>query len=148
MMYPRLRLAQELLRPDGAIFISIDDHEAANLRKIADQIFGEENFIAQLVWKSGRTAAAHYATQHEYVICYARSKATFPLFKYKGEEDVSDRATKRPSRKNPLSTIEFPAGIRFESPDKVFPAKSSGTKNPSWWRKESSKPRTVFSRIR
>lgn len=129
MMYPRLRVAQELLTSDGAIFISIDDHEAANLRKISDEIFGEENFIAQLVWKSGRTAAAHYATQHEYVLCYARNKATFPLFKYEGEEDVSDRATKRPSAKNPISRIEFPAGIRFESPDKIFPEKF-GDKEP------------------
>lgn len=129
MMYPRLRVAQELLSSDGAIFISIDDHEAANLRKLVDEIFGEENFIAQLVWKSGRTAAAHYATQHEYVLCYARNKATFPLFKYEGEEDVSDRATKKPSPKNPISRIEFPAGIRFDSPDKVFPERF-GDKEP------------------
>lgn len=123
MMYPRLRAARELLASDGVIFISIDDHEVANLRKIADEIFGEDNFVAQLVWKSGRTAAAHYATQHEYVVCYARDKGAFPLFEYAGEQDISDRATKRPSPKNPVSRIVFPAGIRFDSPDKVFPNK-------------------------
>ena len=51
MMYPRLRLAANLLRDDGVIFISIDDNEVANLRKLCDEVFGEENFIAQLIWE-------------------------------------------------------------------------------------------------
>ncbi|EJF81462.1 hypothetical protein MCQ_00160 [Candidatus Bartonella washoeensis Sb944nv] len=51
MIYPRLRLAQSLLRDDGVIFISIDDHEVHNLRKVCDEVFGEENFVAQLVWE-------------------------------------------------------------------------------------------------
>ncbi|OPH84192.1 site-specific DNA-methyltransferase, partial [Nitrobacter vulgaris] len=51
MMYPRLYLAKNLLRKDGAIFISIDDNEASNLRKLCDEIFGEENFVANIVWQ-------------------------------------------------------------------------------------------------
>jgi adenine-specific DNA-methyltransferase len=53
-MYPRLKLARNLLKDDGVIFISIDDNEFANIRKIADEIFGEENFIASIVWQGGR----------------------------------------------------------------------------------------------
>ena len=51
MMYPRLRLAANLLRDDGVIFISIDDNEVDNLKKICNEVFGEENFIAQIVWQ-------------------------------------------------------------------------------------------------
>ena len=50
MMYPRLKLARNQLRDDGVIFTSIDDNEVANLRKICDEIFGEENFLANVVW--------------------------------------------------------------------------------------------------
>ena len=50
MMYPRLKLARNLLRDDGIIFINIDDNEVENLNKICDEIFGEENFVAKLVW--------------------------------------------------------------------------------------------------
>ena len=57
MMYPRLYLAKSLLRDDGVIFISIDDHEQHRLRMICDQIFGEENFVAQFVWQGRRTLA-------------------------------------------------------------------------------------------
>ena len=75
MMYPRLKLARNLLTDDGVIFISIDDNEQANLKKICDEIFGEDNFIAQLVWKKkagGANDAAYIATDHEYVLAYAK----------------------------------------------------------------------------
>src|SRR5207247_101506 len=52
MMYPRLRLMRNLLTEDGVIFVSIDDNEAAHLRAIMNEIFGDENFVAQLIWKS------------------------------------------------------------------------------------------------
>jgi adenine-specific DNA-methyltransferase len=51
MMYPRLYLARKLLKDDGVIFVSIDDDEVANLRKLMDEIFGEENFVAQIIWR-------------------------------------------------------------------------------------------------
>ena len=74
MMYPRLFLAKQLLREDGVIVISIDDHEAYNLRMILNEIFGEENFIAQLVWEKGRKNDAKlFSAGHEYMIVYARS---------------------------------------------------------------------------
>jgi len=76
MMYPRLFLARQLLRDDGVIFVSIDDHEAYNLRMILNEIFGGENFIAQLVWEKGRKNDAKlFSVGHEYIIVYARSLA-------------------------------------------------------------------------
>ena len=77
MMYPRLFVARQLLADDGVIFISIDDYEARNLRLILDEIFGEENFLAQLVWEKGRKNDAKlFSVGHEYMVVYARSKAT------------------------------------------------------------------------
>ena len=74
MMYPRLRLARNLLADDGVIFISIDDNENSNLRKICDEIFGESNFVAIINWKgrSGRQDSRYYAAVHEYIFCYAK----------------------------------------------------------------------------
>ena len=73
MIYPRLKLARDLLTDDGVIFISIDDNEVAQLRKICDEIFGTSNFVAQINWKgrSGRQDSKYYAAVHEYILCYA-----------------------------------------------------------------------------
>ncbi|MBQ7219659.1 MAG: site-specific DNA-methyltransferase [Synergistaceae bacterium] len=75
MIYPRLRLASNLLRDDGVIFISIDDNEVVNLRKICDEIFDENNFVANLVWKgrSGRHDSKYLEEIHEYILCYAKN---------------------------------------------------------------------------
>jgi adenine-specific DNA-methyltransferase len=75
MMYPRLRLLREFLREDGAIFISIDDNEADHLRKICDEVFGRQNFIATIIWNmmdSPKNSAIHFSDDHEYIIAYAR----------------------------------------------------------------------------
>jgi len=75
MMYPRLRLARNLLRDDGVIFVSIDDHEVHNLRALMSEVFGEENFIAQIVIQSnprGRQSESFVASVHEYVLLFAR----------------------------------------------------------------------------
>jgi len=122
MMYPRLKLARPLLSHDGAIFISISDVELSSVRRVGDEVFGEENFLATLVWRSGGTASAHFTTEHEYIVAYARNRDMLPLFSYGGDAIVSDRAIKRPSAKNPTSVIRFPAGLDFDSPDRVFPA--------------------------
>jgi len=74
MMTPRLKLLWELLREDGVIFVSIDDNEAHRLRMLMDEIFGEENFVAQLVWEKGRKNDAKlFSVGHEYMLCYAKS---------------------------------------------------------------------------
>jgi len=78
MMYPRLYLARNLLREDGVIFISIDDNEVANLRKLCDEIFGEENFVANIVWQKKYAAtndAKGFSVMHDYIIVYQKSNS-------------------------------------------------------------------------
>lgn len=77
MIYPRLKLAKSLLSDDGVIFISIDDNEVDNLKKICDSILGEKNFISHIVWEKVHTrknSAINFSSSHEYVLCYAKIK--------------------------------------------------------------------------
>lgn len=74
-MYPRLKVAKELLSEDGVIFISIDDNEQENFKKICDEIFGRQNFISNIVWEKVHTrknSAINFSSSHEYIICYAK----------------------------------------------------------------------------
>lgn len=76
MMYPRLYLARNLLREDGVVVISLDDHEIDNLRKLCNEIFGEENFIANVIWQkvfSPKNSAKHFSEDHDYLMVYARN---------------------------------------------------------------------------
>lgn len=82
MIYPRLMLARNLLSDDGVIFISIDDNEQENLKKICDEIFGADNFIANLIWKSksgGANDSKFFAIDHEYILVYAKLSNIFNL---------------------------------------------------------------------
>ena len=82
MMYPRLKLARNLLRQDGVMFVSIDDSEVHHLRTVADDVFGSENFICQFVWKSksgGANDSRHVAVDHEYVLAYGRDAGLVEL---------------------------------------------------------------------
>ena len=101
MMYPRLRLAANLLRDDGVIFISIDETELHNLKKICDEVFGEENFVADFVWhnkRGGGNDAKFVAVEHEYVIMYAKNVHELAelfvpfspqyLLRYKEEDEI------------------------------------------------------------
>jgi adenine-specific DNA-methyltransferase len=86
MMYPRLRLARNLLSDDGVIFISIDDHEAHNLRKICDEIFGEDNFAGEIIRKTKSMTGdegSGFNLQHENLVIYAKNKDNLVLY---GEE--------------------------------------------------------------
>ena len=115
MMYPRMRLARSLLREEGVIFISIDDNEVSNLRKICDEIFGEENFINQIVWKKsygGGSKTKYIVGLHEYILSYAKSKISIESIVlppnsevrkyYTGKDDKND--TRGPFRTQPLAT--------------------------------------------
>ena len=75
MMYPRLRLASNLLRDDGVIFISIDDNEVINLRKLCDEVFGEENFVAQITREAikGGSQSKYLRITHDYILIYAKN---------------------------------------------------------------------------
>ena len=80
MMYPRLKLARNLLRDDGAIFVSIADHEVHNLRLAMDEVFGGENFVATVIWQkvySPKNTARHFSEDHDYIVVYARNGETW-----------------------------------------------------------------------
>jgi len=89
MMYPRMFMARQLLREDGVIFISIDDHEVGNLRLLMDEIYGEENFVAQIVVQlnpRGRHLSRFVAKTHEYLLVYARNAQQQSLYAIEKDE--------------------------------------------------------------
>ena len=94
MIYPRLRVAKDLLTDDGVIFISIDDNEVAQLRKISDEIFGVDNFICQFLWKSRQNKdnrnLSGVSIDHEYILCYCKNSIHRAL---RGSERKTDQYT-------------------------------------------------------
>jgi adenine-specific DNA-methyltransferase len=94
MMYPRLQLAKSLLTDDGAIFMSIDDNEAASLRRIADEVFGEDNFIAQVVWERAYAPVnlkKFFSESHDYVLIYARNLEVLGSMSLKRTDEANQR---------------------------------------------------------
>ena len=92
MIYPRLILARNLLREDGLLFVSIDDAEVTNLRRVLDEVFGEDALVAQLVWKNKYNAGAltkGFSSVHEYILCYSRGELT-NLTSPLGEEEIAN----------------------------------------------------------
>ena len=127
MMYPRLRLARDLLSDDGVIFISIDDNEQANLKRLCDEIFGAENFIAQLNWKarSGREDSTHFAALHEYILCYSRSYE-FQAGEREKQGDVYPKydAEKKRFYKTQLLRKWGSNSLRTDRPNLFYPIKA------------------------
>jgi adenine-specific DNA-methyltransferase len=142
MMYPRLQLLKELLRDDGAIFISIDDNEVAHLRMVMDEVFGEENFVATIIWHkmdSPKNTAILFSEDHDYIVVYARSVANWSpnliernekmKARYKNPDNdprgpwlLSDLAARNPYSEG-LYEIKTPSG-------KIIPGPPAG----SYWR--------------
>ena len=94
MMYPRLRLAANLLTEDGVIFISIDDNEIDNLKKLCNEVLGEENFIAQLIWEraySPKNDAKYISNSHDYVLMYAKNIESFKIGRLPRTEEANAR---------------------------------------------------------
>ena len=139
MMYPRLMLARQMLSGDGAIFVSIDDGEASNLRKLCDEIFGEENFVATFVWQKRTTRENRkvFSFDHDFVLCFAKNKTLFqasrnllPLTeearnRYSNPDDeprgpwqsVSLNAQAGPGRRREqFYTVTTPGGRRVDPP--------------------------------
>ncbi len=80
MMYPRLKLAHNLLRDDGVIFVSISDGEIHNLRHLLDEIFGPENFVSAIIWQkvyAPKSSAKHFSEDHDYIVVYARNSESW-----------------------------------------------------------------------
>ena len=119
MIYPRLKVARDLLTDDGVIFISIDDNEVENLRKVCDEVFGEQNFVDCLHWKKKKQPsflAKHTAKVMEYVIVYAKN--TFKLEKLSVEK-VSDSNKKVININNKVSSRIFKPGVRVKSEEQT-----------------------------
>ena len=94
MIYSRLLLARNLLTDDGVIFISIDDNEVENLRKICDEVFGEKNFVAQLVWERAyapKNDAKYISNSHDYVLMYAKGIDDFVIGRLPRTEEANAR---------------------------------------------------------
>ncbi|MFP6259023.1 site-specific DNA-methyltransferase [Helicobacter pylori] len=113
-MYPRLLLAKDLLKQDGVIFISIDDNEAAQLKLLCDEIFGEGNFVACLKWKKKKQPSflSKVAVTLEYILVYAKD---FSLIDKLGLDNVSDSDKPIINTSNNLSKRYFKKGIRVKS---------------------------------
>ncbi len=151
MMYPRLYLARNLLREDGVIFISIDDNEAANLRKLCDEIFGEENFVEKLVWLNkeggGGSDSKYFRRKHEYLLTYARSKEQLAingveisnLNRYTMKDEHYSIRGPYYLQKLAQSSIQYSESLDYpiEAPDGslIFPGETNGKKNCNRWSK-------------
>lgn len=136
MMYPRLRLAANLLRDDGVIFISIDDNEVDNLKKLCNEVFGEENFVAQFIWqkRTSPDARKKISDGHEYIVMYCKTSdllndavSLLPLSdkdreSYKNPDNdvrgpwVSSDFTAQGYRPNQMYKITTPGGAEYYPP--------------------------------
>lgn len=119
----RLKLAKQLLKKDGLIFISIDDNEIGQLKVLCDEIFSansnpqNSNSLGVLVWDlGGGTSAGHFTRSHEYILAYCNDKSLLPNFSG-GEGIIDDRAIKKKSKKNAESEYTFKKGTKFEAQD-------------------------------
>ncbi|WP_412767022.1 site-specific DNA-methyltransferase [Campylobacter upsaliensis] len=125
-MLPRLKLARDLLKDDGVIFISIDDNEQANLKILCDEIFGEENFVSDIVWNSVSSVlkqSKHIRKEHEYILVYAKNKDSLVFSKLentmkfenpdndpKGEWFSSNAAAANQNKDDNKFSIQLPNG--------------------------------------
>ncbi len=118
LMYPRLKLARSLLAKDGVICISINDKEQHSLKAVLSEIFGEENFLSQLIWDKNHSAQAGiFKVYHEYVLVYARNADLITPPKAPESEDFEAGAMKKESSRHPMQEFCFPKGTRFDAPN-------------------------------
>ena len=117
MIYPRLKLARNLLRDDGVLMVSVDDAEIDHMKSVCTDIFGEENMLAILIWnKQHSQQQGVFKRYHEYVIALARNASLIGNISG-GEGEIDAGALKKISAANPASTFDFPAGVRFDATD-------------------------------
>lgn len=94
MMYPRIKMARNFLTDDGVIFISIDDNEVENLKKICNEIFGENNFISCIIWErafSPVNTKKHFSENHDFILCYAKNLPKLECFGIKRDDSSNER---------------------------------------------------------
>ncbi|MBU4690074.1 site-specific DNA-methyltransferase, partial [Mycoplasma zalophidermidis] len=135
MMSERLRMAKNLLKEDGVIFVSIDDTEQAYLKVLMDEIFGEENFVANIIWQNKYTISNDkkngITIQNEYIIMFSKNEKTLKLLNKPLRDEYIDKTYKNPDndsrglymtvqmfkKKNPKSyEVISPSGIKFNLP--------------------------------
>src|SRR5207253_3413048 len=131
MMYPRLYLARNLLREDGLIFISIDDTEVDNLKKALGDVFGEENFVEQIVWKNKYNSGAltkGFSNVHEYILCYSKAPVENILSPLSDEaiEEYKNKDSKFPVRGG-FVTQPLATGSKDPRPNLRFPIPWKGS---------------------
>ena len=151
MMYPRLKLARNQLCEDGAIFISINEIEVANLRKICDDIFGEENFVAEIVWQNkeggGGSDSALFRIKHEYIVVYCKNIDTLQILGTPVSNiDRYTSADVHKSERGPYylqklnqASIQYSASLDYPiaSPDGMELYPEQGNKRACWrWSKQ------------
>ncbi len=111
MMYPRLKLARTLLSDDGAIFVNIDFNEAENLKKIMDEVFGEQNFQRSIIWRIGwlsgyKTLAANFIRNHDSILFYSKDQSKMKFIKkYIENAEFKPLVKKEPNIKEKLSSL-------------------------------------------
>jgi adenine-specific DNA-methyltransferase len=119
MIYPRLVLARNLLREDGVIFISIDDNECHNLRKICDEVFGVENFVTEFAWEKKKKPSflhKNIGKLNDYIICYVKN--TLQSLPFSVETTTEGKKYPFNNAGNGLAILTFPAGyVKFNMPD-------------------------------
>lgn len=128
MLYPRLFLARQLLRDDGVIFVSIDDHEVHNLRLIMNEVFGEENFVAQVTIQTnpkGRVLGEHFALTHDYLLVYTRTALDDELGIAKTEQEIHSQYRDGEDERGPYRLLELRNTHRqfgrFNRPNLFYP---------------------------
>ena len=138
MMYPRLYLARNLIKNDGLIFVSIDDNEVRHLRLLMDQVFGKENFIAQLVWNTEGHTDNQFDVKvnHEYIVVYARNADAASLLHVvdpntRGESNLwkgyAENSITKNGSANPPSTVELPVEFPCKAQEMMLPATEVST---------------------
>ena len=142
MIYARLRLARNLLRDDGVLFISIDDNEVDNLRKVCTEIFGEENFVAQIIWQkvfSPKNSARWFSEDHDYVLVYAKSGDQWtPSLLPQTDEMVARYKNPDNDPRGPWASSDLAARNRYDAG--LYPVKCrsgrviDGPPKGSYWR--------------
>lgn len=118
MMYPRLKIARDLLTDDGVIFISIDDSEFENLKKICDEIFGEQNFVACVVWERAYSPVnlkKHFSVSHDYILIYAKNINSLVCKGLKRTSEANERYSNPDNdSRGPWKSSDFSVGPRVE----------------------------------
>lgn len=148
MMYPRLFLAKNLLKQDGVIFISIDDNEVDNLRLLMNEVFGEENFIANIVWLNkeggGSSDSKYFRVKREFILCYGRSKELVEIIgtdisnldRYKSKDSHFKERGPYYLQKLGMGSIQYSESLDYpiKTPDNtiVYPKDNNNGKKACW----------------